>query len=164
MNQVTSILNQKLSIPENVFAQEVNGEVVILNIDSESYYTLNPVGSKVWLLLTAKEKVETVMKQLSEIYLVDDFKLRQDITVLVKELIEEGLLTAAVLKKHKILTAADEIKKFNQPERQKPENLDNRLLYEPPLLRKHGKVNDATNSTYLAPANFDGFFDFSDLS
>ncbi len=93
MNQVTSILNQKLSIPENVFAQEVNGEVVILNIDSESYYTLNPVGSKVWLLLTAKEKVETVMKQLSEIYLVDDFKLRQDITVLVKELIEEGLLT-----------------------------------------------------------------------
>ncbi|MBE9211993.1 hypothetical protein IQ247_04575 [Plectonema cf. radiosum LEGE 06105] len=45
MNQVTSIINQ-ISIPENVFAQEVNGEIVILNIDSETYYSLNPVGSR----------------------------------------------------------------------------------------------------------------------
>ncbi|NJL60696.1 MAG: PqqD family protein [Methylacidiphilales bacterium] len=51
MNQVTSILNQKLSIPENVLAQELNGEIVILNMDSETYYSLNSVGSRIWQLL-----------------------------------------------------------------------------------------------------------------
>ena len=48
MNQATSILNQKLSISENALAQEVNREIVILNFESESYYTLDTVGTKFW--------------------------------------------------------------------------------------------------------------------
>ncbi|MBV6623088.1 MAG: PqqD family protein [Rivularia sp. (in: Bacteria)] len=48
MNQTTSILNQKLTISENTLSQELTGEIVILNMESESYYSLNPVGSKVW--------------------------------------------------------------------------------------------------------------------
>lgn len=45
---------------------------------------------------------------------------------------------------------ANEIKEFNQPEEsnqsepEKAENVDNRLPYEAPKLRKHGKLNDAT--------------------
>ena len=51
----------------------------------------------------------------------------------------------------------DEVRKSNQAEQenqtesQKPENLDNRLPYEAPLLRKHGKVNDGTNSYLSCP-------------
>ena len=52
-----------------------------------------------------------------------------------------------------------------QPEPQKAENLDNRLPYETPKLRKHGKINDATK-TILALGPFDvafgpGLADFS---
>lgn len=32
----------------------------------------------------------------------------------------------------------------NQPKPEKAENLDSRLPYKPPTLRKHGKVNQAT--------------------
>ncbi|MEA5593419.1 DEAD/DEAH box helicase [Rivularia sp. UHCC 0363] len=45
----------------------------------------------------------------------------------------------------------------NQPETEKAENLDNRLPYETPKLRKHGKVNDATK-LIPRPGFFDGPF------
>ncbi|MGB3636818.1 MAG: PqqD family protein [Rivularia sp. (in: cyanobacteria)] len=92
MNQATSILNQKLSISENALAQEVNREIVILNFESESYYTLDTVGTKFWQLFTDSDSVETVIQQLVKFYTVDEAALRRDVTKFVEELVEEGLL------------------------------------------------------------------------
>lgn len=40
----------------------------------------------------------------------------------------------------------------NQPEPEKAENVDNRLPYEAPKLRKHGKIHDATKAVpFFAP-------------
>ena len=92
MNSTTSILNQKLSISENAISQEVNGEVIIIHFESDSYYTLDTVGSKFWQLFTVSGCVETVIQQLVEIYTVDEVALRGDVTKFVEELLEEGLL------------------------------------------------------------------------
>ena len=92
MNSTTSILNQKLTISENTLSQELHGEVVILNIELESYYSLNPVGSKVWQLLTSKETVKEAIEQLLQIYVVDEVTLHRDVTLLAEELLEEELL------------------------------------------------------------------------
>ena len=161
MNQATSILNQKLSISENALAQEVNGEIVILNFESEFYYTLNAVGSKFWQLFTAKENMETVIQQLVQIYLVDETTLRHDTSKFVEELVEEELLSRENKIDEKNLVTVDKIKEFNQPQQQ-----DNRLPYEAPLLRKHGKVSAGTNTTFF-PGDFEftsGFFNFTDFS
>jgi hypothetical protein len=109
MNQTTSILNQKLTISENTLSQELHGEIVILNMESESYYSLNPVGSKVWQLLNSKENVKAAIEQLLQIYLVDESTLHRDLTLLAEELTEEKLLISCD-------SEADEIKKSNQPE------------------------------------------------
>ena len=92
MNSTTSILNQKLSISENALAQEVNGEIVILNIESESYYTLDTVRTKFWQLFTDSDNVEMVIQQLVKIYTIDEVALRRDVTKFVEELVEEELL------------------------------------------------------------------------
>ncbi|MGB3756627.1 MAG: PqqD family protein [Rivularia sp. (in: cyanobacteria)] len=152
MNQTTSILNQKLTISENTLSQELHGEIVILNMESESYYSLNPVGSKVWQLLNSKENVKAAIEQLLQIYLVDESTLHRDLTLLAEELTEEKLLISCD-------SEADEIKKSNQPEessQSESEKVDNRLPYEKPWLRKYGKVNGETNSLVFAP-DFDGF-------
>lgn len=81
-----------LSIPENVLSQELNGEVVLLNMDSESYYSLNRVGSLVWQLLTENCDIEGAIQQLLQTHTVDEAALRQDVMTLVEELVEEGLL------------------------------------------------------------------------
>jgi hypothetical protein len=91
MSSTTSILNQ-ISISENALAQEVNGEIVILNFESESYYTLDAVGTKFWQLFTDSDSVETVIQQLVKFYTVDEAALRRDVTKFVEELVEEGLL------------------------------------------------------------------------
>jgi hypothetical protein len=176
MNQVASILNQKLSVPENVLAQELNGEIVILNMDSETYYSLNPVGSRIWHLLTNSENVETAMQQLLQIYLVDKTALLRDVTEFVKELSKEELLIScdsqelegeSLLKQtflfskkniNRNLAATGEINKYHQPEEDKVKNIDNLLPYETPLLRKHGKVNDATKGTIILGTKFDNTF------
>lgn len=82
----------RFSIPENVLSQELNGEVVLLNMESESYYSLNPVGSRMWQLLTEHGDMEIATQQLLQIYAVDEAMLRQDMAVLFGELVEEGLL------------------------------------------------------------------------
>ncbi|MGB3654490.1 MAG: PqqD family protein [Rivularia sp. (in: cyanobacteria)] len=91
MNSTTSILNQ-ISISENALSQEVNGEIVILHFESESYYTLDTVGTKFWQLFTDSDSVETVIQQLVKFYTVDEVALRRDVTKFVEELVEEGLL------------------------------------------------------------------------
>lgn len=80
------------SIPENVLSQEVNGEVVLLNIENESYYSLNAAGSQMWQLLSEHQDIETVMPQLLETFVIDEAKLRQDLMELIEELIQEDLL------------------------------------------------------------------------
>ncbi|MGF1676138.1 MAG: PqqD family protein [Rivularia sp. (in: cyanobacteria)] len=153
MNQTTSILNQKLSIPENILAQELTGEVVILNIESESYYSLNAVASRIWLLLTNLENVEALIQQLLQVYVVNEATLRDDVTLLAEQLVEEELLISCD-------GEADEIKKSNQPEesnQSEAEKVDNRIPWEKPLLRKHGKVNGKTEITLVADI-FDSAF------
>lgn len=90
MNQ-TPLLTQ-LSVSENVLAQELNGEVVLLDMDTETYYSLNSVGSRVWQLLARSEDIAAVMQQLLRVYQVDEAALYQDVAALVEELVQEGLL------------------------------------------------------------------------
>jgi hypothetical protein len=162
MNQTTSILNQKLSIPENVIAQELTGEIVMLDMESESYYSLNSVASRIWELLTSSENVEASIQQLLQVYLVDEATLSRDVTDLVNELVHEELLIRSDNNDSK--TNKDELNKSKQPEPQKPESLDNRLPYEAPLLRKHGKVNDGTNINFPTGVDFDGIPGYIDFS
>jgi hypothetical protein len=46
------------------------------------------------------------------------------------------------------------------PQENHSEKQDNRLPYEPPTLRKHGKVNNATQSATVAASEFDSGLGF----
>ncbi|MEC4991792.1 MAG: PqqD family protein [Oscillatoria sp. PMC 1068.18] len=93
MSKAISLFSQKATIPTNILVQELGGEIVILNLDNESYYSLNKVGSKMWELLKENENLETITQQLLRIYNVEEKVLRQDIAILIDELVAEGLLT-----------------------------------------------------------------------
>jgi hypothetical protein len=87
-----SIFSFNFSIPESVLVQELNSEIVLLNMDSESYYSLNAVGSRMWQMLTQSGDLEGTIEQLLRVFFIDETRLRQDVTALVEELLEEGLL------------------------------------------------------------------------
>ena len=41
-------LDQKVIFAETVFAQEVDGEMVLLDMESENYFGLDEVGTSIW--------------------------------------------------------------------------------------------------------------------
>ena len=95
MSEAQLIVSSRFSIPENVLAQELNGEVVLLNMNNETYYSLNAVGSQMWQLLTKGGDIETARQQLSQVYAVDETTSLQDIATFFEELLQEGLLQEA---------------------------------------------------------------------
>ena len=82
------------SIPENILAQELDGEIVLLNMNNETYFSLNTTGSLMWKLLTEHQGVETIRQSL-QAYAVDSAVSLRDITTLANELLQEGLLQEA---------------------------------------------------------------------
>jgi Coenzyme PQQ synthesis protein D (PqqD) len=92
----SSELSARFFIPDTVLSQELNGEVVLLSMENETYYSLNSVGSQLWRLLPENNfSLEPAIQTLLQVYGVDEAMLRQDVTALIDELIQEGLLAVS---------------------------------------------------------------------
>lgn len=83
---------QRLSIPDNVMFRELEGESVILDLDSESYFGLDTVGTRMWQLLTDGDSIQTAYDILLDEFDVDAETLRADLEELLDELTSKGLV------------------------------------------------------------------------
>lgn len=70
----------------------VEGTVVILNLESGLYYTLNEVGTKIWELLSKGHNLDEIAELIQGEFEVSKPLVSKDIDSLVNELKEEGLL------------------------------------------------------------------------
>jgi hypothetical protein len=82
----------KLSVGEHTLYEEIDGEAVLLNLDSGKYYGLDEVGSRMWTLLTQHHAMEPAYRALLEEYDVAPERLQQDLLTLVENLVAHGLL------------------------------------------------------------------------
>ncbi len=85
----------KVVVPEGVLVRELGGESVILNLNSESYFGLDDVGTRMWAALTAAESIEAACQSLLEEYDVNPEKLTEDLDALIDKLVAQGLLEVA---------------------------------------------------------------------
>lgn len=81
-----------LRVPKNVLFRELDGEAVLLNLDTEFYFGLDRIGTRMWSVLTAAPSIRDGFSDLLREYDVADEKLRQDVTDLVEKLLQHGLL------------------------------------------------------------------------
>lgn len=79
-------------MPPHVLLQQVGEESVLLNLEKESYFGLDPVGTRMWQALTKAATVEDAYQELLAGYEVDADRLRQDLAGLIEKLVENGLL------------------------------------------------------------------------
>jgi Coenzyme PQQ synthesis protein D (PqqD) len=82
-------------VPESVLWQEVDGQIVLLDLDSDTYHAFNDVGSRMWRALDESGDTNAAFEQLRETYEVDETVLRRDLLRFVDRLVESGLLRAA---------------------------------------------------------------------
>jgi len=79
-------------VPEVLF-QDVGDEAVLLNLQTEHYFSLNDVGTRMWQLLCEHGDTDTVVARLSDLYDAEVDTLRQDLAELIVELHEAALVT-----------------------------------------------------------------------
>ena len=81
------------TLSDEILSQEVNGETVLLDLDGESYFGLNDVGTRIWQLLQSEHSVAGIVDTLSVEYDVSREQLESDVSDLLRKLTEAGLVS-----------------------------------------------------------------------
>jgi hypothetical protein len=84
--------SQRVSVPSNVLVREIEGEAVLLNLDTERYHGLDAVGTGFWTALTDAPSIESAYERLKNEYDVEPELLRRDLERLLEELHAQGLV------------------------------------------------------------------------
>lgn len=85
--------SDRVRIPDDVLISNLQDESVILNLDSERYFGLDNVGTRMLTVLSTSESIEAAYELLLNEYDVDPPLLRQDLTSLIEDLVQQGLVT-----------------------------------------------------------------------
>jgi hypothetical protein len=78
--------------PLDIVAEDVDGEVLILNLRSGVYYSSDGTGGVTWALLAAQVPVNDIVARLSTGYGIDAARVRPAVEAFVDELAREGLI------------------------------------------------------------------------
>jgi hypothetical protein len=85
-------LNQSITPSPEVISQEVSGETVLLDLQSENYFGLDEVGTRIWQLIKETDDLQAIFKTLLAEYDVSEERLRQDLDTLLGEISGLGLV------------------------------------------------------------------------
>lgn len=83
----------RFNISKEVLSQELNGETVLLDLQGESYFGLNEVGTRIWQLIQSGQTVDETLSTLSDEYDVSRLQLESDVSELLDKLTEAGLVS-----------------------------------------------------------------------
>jgi coenzyme PQQ synthesis protein D (PqqD) len=81
-----------LRISKEVIFQDLEGEAVLLNMQSGIFFGLNPVAKRMWELLSELGQAEKVLTQMLQEYEASEEQLRQDLIDFIEKLKSKGLV------------------------------------------------------------------------
>jgi len=79
-------------VPAHVLVRHLDGESVLLNLESERYFGLDGTGTRMLELLTSMPSVSAAYEKLLEEFEVEPALLRENLNELLSRLQENGLL------------------------------------------------------------------------
>ncbi|HEY3823303.1 MAG TPA: PqqD family protein [Bryobacteraceae bacterium] len=80
-------------------ACELEGEIVILNLDSGVYFGLNAVGATIWEYLQSEHSAGEIVDRLLVEYHVDRERCESEVYALLRSLAAHGLIDISVNEK-----------------------------------------------------------------
>ena len=94
MTNPTSTISfaDRVRVPDDVLISNLQEESVILNLNSERYFGLDNVGTRMLTVLSISNSIEAAYELLLTEYDVDPHLLRRDLMSLIENLVEQGLL------------------------------------------------------------------------
>jgi hypothetical protein len=89
---MTITFDKRVMVPADVLVSEVDGESVILNLKTESYFGLSAIGARMWTAVTTADSIQGGYENLQAEFAVDPEELRQDLGEILEKLLEHGLV------------------------------------------------------------------------
>ena len=83
----------RVIVPEHVMVRQLGDECVILDMASGYYFGLDPVGARIWQLLSQTSVVAEIVERLAQEYDVTPEQAESDLVRFVDELKANGLLS-----------------------------------------------------------------------
>jgi len=84
--------SNRVEVPKHVLVCFLEKESVLLNLVAEIYYGLDKTGTRMWQLLTTARNIENAYEELLTEFDVEAELLRQNLSVLLGQLVDKGLL------------------------------------------------------------------------
>jgi hypothetical protein len=89
---MTCSLEDRVRVRPGVLFRELDGEGVLLEMDSGRYFGLDDVATRIWALLGEHARLSTVHERLLAEYEVAEEQLRSDLLSFVQALLDHNLL------------------------------------------------------------------------
>ncbi len=78
--------------PAHVLVRFLDREAVLLNLETEQYFGLDEIGTRMWQLVTDSPNIDAAYQELLGEFDVEPEMLRSNLTELLSRLIDSGLL------------------------------------------------------------------------
>ena len=90
---MTPSFDMRVAVVPDVMFRTVGDESVLLHLKTETYLGLDPVGTRMWTLLTQSDSIEDAYQTLLREYDVESGQLRRDLEDFVAKLVENDLVS-----------------------------------------------------------------------
>ena len=87
--------DEKIRPSKDVISRRVGDEIVLVHLQSDEMYSLNPTGARAWELLSEGRDSDAIEAALSDEYDIDREEARRELETLVDELERHQLVERA---------------------------------------------------------------------
>jgi len=88
-------LSDKIQIPAQVMARQVGAETVILDLATGTYFGLDPVGARIWQLMSEGKTLSEVCDAMQAEFEVSREDIQRDVIELTEKLKAQQLISTA---------------------------------------------------------------------
>jgi hypothetical protein len=88
-------LDSIVKVSDDVIYQELDGEAILLDMQSEVFFGLDAVGTDIWKLLKTHAHVKTVARILTDHYQAGEDDLEEALLDFIEKLQAKGLVEIA---------------------------------------------------------------------
>ena len=77
---------------KDLIAQSLEGELVMLDMQSGNYFGLDPIASKIWDYLASPKDIKTLCQSLMQEYEVGEDECQADVCSFISDLLDKGMV------------------------------------------------------------------------
>jgi lipoate-protein ligase A len=86
-------LDTRLEASSSVVTREVGGEMMLMDLESGTYFGLDAIGGRAWQAFEDGQTIEELCAQIEQDFEVEPEQLREDMLSLARKLLDNNLVT-----------------------------------------------------------------------